>query len=325
MLIVWICLLVVVIMLLLASALLLSGQKEAKPINERMEKYVLAKPEAKQEALLPRLLLQSDGLTKTVLWCSDRLSNIPKVQQFDLRLVQAGVALRGAEFLVLLLGLMLIVSLLVFLLSRGLLLPSVCAAALTCAGAMVWLQNKIRRRRQLFEDQLGEASAMIANALRSGMSFLQAMAVVSEEMEAPIAEEFSRVIREVRFGVATDAALQHLRQRMISYDLELFVTAVLIQLEVGGNLATIMDQIAANARARLMAGKEMRALTAQGRLSAWVVALMPLVIVFLMSLVNPGYYDELFTSDLGHFCIGFSLVSYVLGLMVVRWIIKVEF
>lgn len=325
MLIVWICLLVVIIMLLLAYALLLSGQEENKPINERMEKYVLAKPEVKQEALLPRLLLQSAGLTKAVLWCSDRLSNIPKVQQFDLRLVQAGVALRGAEFLVLLLGLSLIVSLLVFLLSRGLLLPSVCAAVLTCAGAMVWLQNKIRRRRQLFEDQLGEASAMIANALRSGMSFLQAVAVVSEEMEAPIAEEFSRVMREVRFGVATDVALQHLRQRIISYDLEMFVTAVLIQLEVGGNLATIMDQIAANARARLMAGKEMNALTAQGRLSAWVVALMPVVVVCLMSLVNPGYYDELFTSDLGRFCIGFSLVSYVAGLLVVRWIMKVEF
>lgn len=325
MLIVLICLLVALIILLVASALLLSGQKEAKPINERMEKYVLPQEETKQEVLLPRLLLKSAWLTQGVLWCSGRLSNIPQVQQFDLRLVQAGVALRGAEFIVLLLGLTLLVSLLAFLLSRGQLLPAFCAAALTCAGAMVWLQNRIRRRRQLFAEQLGEAAAMIANALRSGMSFLQAMVVVSEEMEAPLAEEFSRVIREVRFGVATDAALQHLRQRIVSYDLEMFVTAVLIQLEVGGNLAVIMDQIAANARERQMAGKEMRALTAQGRMSAWVVALVPVGIVCLMSLTNPGYYDELFASDFGRFCIAFSLASYVTGLLVVRWIIKVDF
>jgi tight adherence protein B len=125
--------------------------------------------------------------------------------------------------------------------------------------------------------------------------------------------------------VSTEEALKHLRQRIESYDLELFVTAVLIQREVGGNLAALMDHIAENVRDRLLAGREMKTLTAQGRLSGVVVGAIPLVLVVALSMLSPGYYDILFTNQIGYWCVGVAAVSYLFAIIIINRITKVDF
>ena len=320
-----ICVLVLAIALLLGYAYLLSKQN-TEPVHERMEKYTsFTVEEERSEESFVQSLLQSALLAQLSRWCGEALSRMPQKELLDLRLAQAGLALRGSEFIVLTAGSALAVGLLVFIITRGGWHWALLSCLLLGGGAWVWVQEKIRRRRQNFNDQLGEAAMMMANALRSGMSFVQTLELVSQEMGAPIATEFSRVVRELRFGVAIEEALQHLRQRMVSYDLDLFVTAVLIQREVGGNLAIIMDHISENVRDRLLVNREMNALTAQGRLSGLVVGALPLILVVGLSVISPGYYDVLFKDSMGYWCLGIAAVEYLLGILMIKKLSKVEF
>ncbi|HEY3426769.1 MAG TPA: type II secretion system F family protein, partial [Negativicutes bacterium] len=311
MLIVIIGLLLMIIGLLVCAAYAFSAQAAA-PVNERMEKYTAVRLRTGYDRdELSRLIFQSPLVVRIITAGSEVLAIIPKVQALDRKMAQAGIALRGSEFIVLTVGVALFGSVASILLTRGSWLIALLAGGLIYGGMFLWLQAKINRRRQTFNDQLGDACLMIANALRSGMSFLQAIGMVSAEMQQPIAGEFARVVRETQLGVSTEEALKHLRQRIESYDLELFVTAVLIQREVGGNLAALMDHIAENVRDRLLAGREMKTLTAQGRLSGVVVGAIPLVLVVALSMLSPGYYDILFTNQIGYWCVGVAAVSYL--------------
>ena len=320
-----ICGLVIVIGLLLGYAYILSRQSLA-PVNQRIEKYTTFQVEVEQsgESLL-QTLLQVPVIGELSRRLSEVLERLPQKQRMDLLLNQAGLAIRGSEFIVLTAGSTIAGSLLVFIITRGGWDWALLSMLLTGGGVWSWVQEKVRRRRHTFDDQLGEAAMMMANALRSGMSFVQTLELVSEEMSAPIAEEFSRVLRELRFGVATEEALQHLRQRMVSKDLDLFVTAILIQREVGGNLATIMDHISENVRDRLLVNREMKTLTAQGRLSGLVVGGLPPVLVFGLSVLSPGYYDDLFTSSIGYWCLGIAVLQYVAGILIIQKLSKVNF
>ena len=128
---------------------------------------------------------------------------------------------------------------------------------------------------------------LIASSLRSGYSFLRAIQVVGQEMPDPIAEEFRRTVAESNLGVPTEQALGRMVERVPSYDLDLVVTAVNIQLQVGGNLAQILDTIAATIRERVRNQREIAALTAEGKLSGWVCAGMPPIMCAIMTALNP--------------------------------------
>lgn len=325
MLIVIIGLLIMIIGLLVYAAYVVLAQDTA-PVNERIEKYASFEFRTSDDSNeLSHFIFQLPFVGRVMAVCSGVLSTIPKVQSFDIKMARAGIALRGSEFIGLAVGFSVICSIVVFLLTRGTWLMALLAGGMTYGGMFIWLQAKINRRRQTFNDQLGDAALMIANALRSGMSFLQSMEMVSDEMHPPIAGEFSRTVRETQLGLSIEEALKHLQQRIESYDFDLFVTAVVIQREVGGNLAAVMDHIADNVRDRLLAGREMNTLTAQGRLSGLVVGAIPLVLVVVLSIVSPDYYDILFTNQLGYWCVGIAAVNYLLGIIIISRITKVNF
>ncbi len=170
------------------------------------------------------------------------------------------------------------------------------------AGAVVfsflpnlYLSIQARRRVKAFNNQLGDTITMMANALRGGYSFLQTLDMVSREAPAPMSSEFRRVVQEVGLGRSTEDALQNLLRRMPSDDLELLITAVSIQMEVGGNLAQILDTIGHTIRERVRIKGEIQTLTAQGRISAWVITGLPVGLAIFISMVNPDYMAPIFT------------------------------
>lgn len=162
----------------------------------------------------------------------------------------------------------------------------------------IYVNVAAKRRVKAFNNQLGDSISMLANALRSGYSFLQAMDLVSREAPVPTANEFRRVVQEVGLGLATEKALENLLKRVPSDDLDLMVTAVNIQHEVGGNLAQILETIGHTIRERVRIKGEIQTLTAQGRISGYVITALPFALAVMITLLNPEYMQPMFTVGL---------------------------
>ena len=167
------------------------------------------------------------------------------------------------------------------------------------------------QRLRAFSDQLGDSLNLMVNGLRSGYSVLQAMEAVSREMPSPISAEFARVVQEVQIGLPLDQALGNMLRRIRSDDLDLVITAIEVQREVGGNLAEVLDVISFTIRERVRIKGEVRTLTAQGRYSGYVISLLPIGLALVLFCVNKPYVQRLFTSG---FC-GWAMV--VCGLLMI--------
>jgi tight adherence protein B len=238
--------------------------------------------------------------------------------------MQAGIALRGAEFLVLSLGLSVAGGLLVAMLAKGRILSGIVSGIAIYACCLAYLNIKIARRLKAFNNQLPDVLDMMANALRSGFSFFQTVEMVSRETTPPVSQEFARMIREMSLGVTTEEALGNLITRVKSDDLGLVVTAVLVQRQVGGNLSVILDNISATIRERVAMKGELRSITAQGRLSGWIVGAMPIVMVFVLLAINPDYISPLFSDPLGRLLIASGVISQLIGIVVIRRIVDID-
>ncbi|MFZ5814757.1 MAG: type II secretion system F family protein [Bacillota bacterium] len=186
------------------------------------------------------------------------------------------------------------------------------------------LKRSIASRQKLFTNQLPDALAIVSNALRSGYSFLQAMDVVSREMPAPVSKEFSIVLKEARVNIPVEEALAHMVQRVQSPDLDLVVTAVLIQRQVGGNLAEVLDKIGGTVKDRIRLQGEIRSMTAQGRMSGWVISLLPLVLALIISMISPGMLDPLFKHPVGMVMLGMGVVMQSVGILMIRKMVNME-
>ena len=159
-----------------------------------------------------------------------------------------------------------------------------------------WLNRRKSGRLGAFNKQLPDTITLIANALRAGSSFLQAIELVVRESRPPISTEFGRVIREVNLGLPFDQALENMVRRVRSDDLELMATAISIQHQVGGNLAEILDSIAFTIRERVRIKGEIRTLTAQQRLSGYVVGFLPIGLAGFLFVAAPGFMEPMFAT-----------------------------
>ena len=183
---------------------------------------------------------------------------------------------------------------------------------------------KIKKRIKGLNEQLGDAIVMISNSLKTGYSFFQAIDMVAGEMTGPISEEFSILQKEINLGLSTDKALENLSARVSSDDLELVITAVLIQRQVGGNLAEVLDNISATIRDRVRIKGEIKTVTAQGRMSGWVISLLPAGLCLLIYVINPQYMAVLFTRPLGIMMLVISVFMELLGIFFISRIVKIE-
>jgi tight adherence protein B len=158
----------------------------------------------------------------------------------------------------------------------------------------IMVGRKGKKRIKNFNNQLGDTITLLANGLRSGNSLLQAMELVSREGAPPMSDEFSRIIREVGLGLSTREALANVQRRVPSEDLDLLITAINIQSEVGGNLAQILDNIGHTIRERVRIKGEIKVLTAQQQYAGYIISGMPVALAFVLYLIAPQYMTKMF-------------------------------
>jgi tight adherence protein B len=187
-----------------------------------------------------------------------------------------------------------------------------------------WLKRKIRIRIEKFNEGLPDMITTIVGSLRSGYSFSQALKTVSEECESPIKEEVRLMLKEMNYGITMEDALFNLSTRMPSNDLEMMIQTVLIQRQVGGNLATVLDIIVKTIKDRNKIQRQVQTLTAQGRLSGRVIGALPVVLGITIYLLNPEYINALFENPLGIMIMSAGVVSGATGFILINKLTKIE-
>jgi tight adherence protein B len=244
-------------------------------------------------------------------------------ERLDLQLEAAGVSVRSGEFVVASAGAALVGAILGAALLQNVLLALV-VCAVGAALPTVLLRRALGQREDKLREQLPDVLTIMASSLRAGHSFLQSLDAVAKEIAQPAAGEFQRVVSEIRLGRPAEDALESLAQRVGSADFMWAVLAVNIQREVGGNLAEILDNVADTLRERAMLRRQVRVLTAEGRLSGWVLSLLPIAIGLYMFAVNPSYIGELFKHTIGWIMLGTAGALMVLGILWMRKIIDID-
>ncbi len=293
-------------------------------VRERIGQYIEATPAAREAAVETRGP-ELTGWRAFVRNMSRHFVWSGRSRALEHKLIQAGVPLKGAEFAVICAGTMVAGGAALFAAGGGrpvLMLAGVAAGYLL---PVLTLRIKAARRVRQFNNQLADALVLVGNSLRTGYSFLQAIEMVSREMAPPLGAEFARVLKEMSLGVTTEEALANMGQRVVSDDLDLVVTAVLIQRQVGGNLAEVLDGIAGTIRARIKLKGEVRTLTAQGRVSGLIIGVLPFALAGFIYVINPQYILTLFMHPAGMLMVGYALVSMAIGMLMVWKIVNIEY
>ncbi len=305
-------------------------------VAARLERYASGRrepqPRATGQGGIAELLAQSQALAQ--------LNKVVEQRHFGANLARelarADLKLKVSEFLVLWAAATVGVPILFVVFSVA--LPALGSPLALLAGALLgfllprfWLNRRKASRLNAFNKQLPDTITLIANALRAGSSFLQAVELVVRETRPPVSTEFSRVIREVNLGLPFEQAMENMVRRVRSDDLELMATAISIQHTVGGNLAEILDSIAFTIRERVRIKGEIRVLTAQQRMSGYVVGFLPFGLAAFIFVAAPSFFDPMFDPAVsiaglpaGVIILGLGLVSMFTGFMLIRRIVDIE-
>ena len=244
-------------------------------------------------------------------------------KKIERELLKAEIPMKGEEFIVLyffLFFLTIILGTAVFK-EIG---PVFVLGILCLIAPNVFIKRKKNLRFQKLNNQIGEGLTVMSNGLRAGYSFQQTIGLVGKEMTGPLAMEFSKTTREINLGIPIDKALINLTERVESEDLELLVTAVLIQRQIGGNLAEILDNISFTIRERIQIKGEIKTLTAQGRVSGLIIGLLPPALFTFLMLMNPSYMGVLLEKEIGRLILCGGIVSQLLGIHFIRKVIDIE-
>jgi tight adherence protein B len=248
---------------------------------------------------------------------------IPVIASLEVTMREAGVSWRLGTFLLISTGCALASALLILTITG---IPGAAMVA-AFAGSLLPLLHVRRQRRlrlQAFEEALPDALDLLARAIRAGHPIGAGIKIVADEAEEPVAGEFQRTFDEQRFGLPFEDTMLALSLRMPLIDLRMLVTAILIQREVGGNLAEVLDNLGDVIRQRFVVQRQLRVHTAQGRLSGHVLAFLPVVVGSIIYVVNPAYVGLLFDHPLGRLMLISAAVLQVIGFMWIRRIINIE-
>ena len=244
-----------------------------------------------------------------------------------LQLERAGLQLRVSEYLTFRLLAALLGFLLVALFSGGHPVGLVAAAMAAVFGFMLpafIVQALTARRVQKINDQLDQMTSMVSSSLEAGFGLLQSLDQAAQQLSPPLSNELLRVIQETNVGATLEDALAALAERVESYDLDMIVTAILIQRTVGGNLAEILNNVGYTIRERVRIQGEVNTLTAQKKLSGIIIGLLPVALVLLFFATSPDYMSVLFTHTAGRILLVIGAVLDLVGLLMIRRIVTVE-
>lgn len=290
---------------------------EVKRLNRRLQEVATGVQGAR-----PASLYKEPNATGSA--AGDRmLAAIPRLEGINRLIVQSRLNLTLAQFLGWTGALAALGFALPMLLNRPMILGIVGAAVLAVLPTLYVARARTQHMQQ-FERQLPEALDLMGRALRAGHAFPTAIKMVADEMKDPIGGEYRILFDEMNYGVPQQTALLNLASRTDSTDLSYFVIAVLIQRDSGGNLAELLDNISAIIRARLKLYGEIRTLSAEGRLSAWILGCLPFATAALINIVNPGFMKVLWEDPAGINFIYGALLMMVFGVLWMRQIIRIR-
>jgi len=203
-------------------------------------------------------------------------------------------------------------------------LSALVLAILGYLGPSFYVRWRRDRRRMLFDMQLPDTLQLITNSLRSGFSFIKSIEVAAQSSVPPMSHELAVVLRETTLGMSSDDALHNMARRVQSPDFDIVVSAYLIQREVGGNLAVVMEKVADTVRQRLRLRGEMKVLTAQGKFSGWIVGLLPVAVFAVLSVASPGYFEPLLTDRFGLQLLAFAICFQLIGVLAIKKIVTIK-
>jgi tight adherence protein B len=294
------------------------------PAVEQRLKRLLDEPEAPKRGLSWDELRRRGPSSLPVM--RDFLLESPWAQRLALEIEQAGLRIRVGEYIIGRVALALLTFFIVLLLGRSsvaLVLALVCGIGVFMLPAL-WLNAQRNRRRDIIAKQLPEAAQMIANSLRAGFAFQHGLSIVADQLEPPISDEFTRANIDMNVGSSIEEALLGLLARADTDEMNLLVTAVLVQRSAGGNLAEILEIVAEQIRERDRLTGEVKTMTAQQRFSGMVLSMWPLLLLGTFSLLNWGQTKLLFTTNAGLTLITVGAVLQILGFVTIRRILDVE-
>ncbi len=251
------------------------------------------------------------------------LGRFKPIELYGIRMRRAGLPILGSEFAAILLISALAMGVFTFFLTLDETYAIITAIAIVIIED-VMVALRIRRRRSAFVNQLGDCLATVADSMRAGFSFTQSMEVIVRDMEPPISDEFARVMRDLSAGVSLERALEDMDRRVNSMEFSLVVTAVLIQRQVGGNLASILDTISETVVEHIKMQRELKTLTAQGRATAKTLAALPFVCLagmYFFARENLMFFIE---NDIGRIAGVLAVISEAIGLYLVNRITNLE-
>jgi tight adherence protein B len=290
--------------------------------------YLLAAMQSKKRREMEKRVHALFGSQSETVMFSRTRSSKTRTRQHRLEMIAeelyvAGVALRAEEFVTIWVLTSLVIPAVAFFLGA----PMSLSIGLVIVGSAIpigFVRIKRNKKLALFGKQLSDAMTIICNALRAGQSFQTSMKNVAEEMEEPISREFMRVYRETQFGMPLETSLARLVQRTQNKDLDLMCSAVVIQRQIGGNLAVILENISSTINQRITLRGELKAMTAAGRMSGYIIGALPVFIIVLLMFVNPGYIDMFFTTQSGRIMLIVSAALEAIGFIFVNKIVNIK-
>jgi tight adherence protein B len=316
-------LLVFVSVMLLLEGLYLLWKTHKGPDARRIEKRLRVLSAAADTG--SRMQLLKERVLSDVPLLQRLLLQFPRAQHLDRFILQAGLNWTVSGLLLTCAALGAIGLMTVSGLARQPLWLSICCAVLLAALPLLYVQHIRSRRLNRLQRQLPEALELVTRALRAGHSFSSGMQMIGEEMAEPIANEFRIVADEVNFGVSLQQALTNLSERIPLTDLRYFVVSVLIQRDSGGNLTEVLGNLSRLIRERLKLLARVRVLSSEGRLSAWVLGLLPFGLGALMNAFNPTFMAPLWTDPIGIAILQYLLSLMVIGALIMRKIVRIRF
>jgi tight adherence protein B len=308
--------------IVLIVGLIVSLTSDRSLVEERLGRYVEQEVRAQPESRRGSSAVVTDWLNRSVSKSSygDTLSR---------DLARADIKLKAGEFIAITILLISGLGVLGYFLLGG--IPgALMGGALGIFLPRIYIKRQQARRLVRFNEQLGDMLNLMVNGLRAGYSTMQAMEAVSKELPAPISDEFRRVVQEMQLGVSMQGSLDNLLRRIPSEDLDLVITAINVQREVGGNLAEILDTISYTIRERVRIKGEIRVLTTQVMYSGRFLSMMPLILMGILYVLNREYMMEYFKADnntplpCGYIALACAATLIVLGYMMMNKLADIE-
>jgi tight adherence protein B len=259
----------------------------------------------------------------SIPWIERALQQMDLARSIDLQLIRADWSIRVSEFLAIIAGAA-GAGLAVITLISGSLLIGIPFGLVAALVPVFILKRAVAKRRKTLEKQLVETLVLLSNSLKAGFGLLQALDQAARQLDDPIAKELKQTIRDTQMGASIEDAINGLSVRVGSYDLEIVVTAILVQRNVGGNLSEILDSVAHTMRERERIRGEIATLTAQQRLTGFIIAGIPPALAGLFFVMNPDYMITLYEEPIGRMLVAGALVLEIIGAYVIKRIINIE-